>query len=107
MKVSDIHYSDLSENITNVEVHNAVKHLKNYKAAVPDRVFSEMLKCTKNLLVPLLTKLYVSVFSLGVFLNSWAESVIVPLYKKGDPNDSDNSWEISLSSTLSKACTRI
>ena len=48
-----------------------------------------------------------TVFSEGCFPEKWRESIILPIHKKGDPNNPDNYRGIALTSILSKDLTAI
>ena len=44
-------YTNLDYNITEMEIRNAAKKLKNNKSAFSDRIKNEMLKCSINILL--------------------------------------------------------
>ena len=76
----------------------SLKNLKKRKAAGSDGPVVEMFLSSSHIVVPCLLKL----FKAGVFPELWSKAVIIPIYKKGDPNDADNCSGISLTSVLSK-----
>ena len=53
------------------------------------------------MILPFLVKLCNAIYTRGIFIEEWTKSVIVPLYKKGDCDDPNNSRGISLLSSLS------
>ena len=102
----------LNADISVEEVERAIGKLKSRKASGHDEVLAEMLKCTSRSLVSCLTELFNAMFDKGVFPTIWNTSVILPIYKRGDPSIPDNYRGISLNSTFSKVfasilCTRI
>ncbi len=102
----DIH--SLENSITQEEIRNVVKGLKNGKAAGIDGVLNEYLKCTIDQMLPVYEKLFNLVLTSGEVPKSWATAMIVPLYKnKGDPKCPDNYRGISLLSCLGKLFTAI
>ena len=99
--------NDLDGEITEAEVRLAIKKLKNNKAAGLDGVSSEFLKAAEDSIVPFLTKLFNNMFNIGYFPEKWCQSVIMPLFKKGDHNLPDNYRGISLINVTSKIFTSI
>ena len=61
-----------------------------------------MLKYGINLLAPILSKLFNSVYKSGVFPAAWRLSTLTVLHKKGDKNDPKNYRGIAVSSNLCK-----
>lgn len=100
-------YNELNDDVTNDEVHGAIKQLKRGKAAGPDVLINELYVVGADLLVPKLTRLFNLVFKSGHFPESWSEGFIVPVPKKGNANKVDNYRGITLLSTLGKLFTRI
>jgi hypothetical protein len=96
--------NDLSLNrpIGKDEVELAVRKLKLKKAAGPDGLISEIFKNAQNLVVDFFHIYLNKLFDSGVYPDSWCESVILPLYKKGDTNNPSNYRGISLSNVSSK-----
>lgn len=99
--------SELDKSITEAEVRQSIRKLKNNKAAGIDGILSEFLKSAEDQVAPFLTKLFNHLFDQGIFPEDWCKSVIVPLYKKGDPSNPGNYRGISLLSILSKVFTSI
>lgn len=58
-------------------------------------------------LSPLLTRMFNVIFDTGIFPPTWCEGVIVPIFKKGDPDDTDNYRGITLMSCMLKTYTTI
>eukprot|EP00745_Piridium_sociabile_P014170 TRINITY_DN20886_c0_g1_i8.p1 TRINITY_DN20886_c0_g1~~TRINITY_DN20886_c0_g1_i8.p1 ORF type:complete len:261 (+),score=20.11 TRINITY_DN20886_c0_g1_i8:185-967(+) len=82
--------------ITREEVILAVCRLKKGKAPGPDGIIGEMLKHAGNRTIDFFVKLFNALFDKGVFPEKWTEYVVVPLFKKGDPNNPGNYRGISL-----------
>ena len=84
------------------EISSAISQFKANKAPGTDRILSEMFKCSKKHILPYLVRLFNTIYDGAVFPKLWEESVIVPIYKKGDCNDPDNYRGVSLISTFAK-----
>lgn len=97
----------LDAEISKLEIKKAISHLKTGKAAGPDSILSQMLKIAENEILPYLYIYFNNMFSKGYFPVQWSQAIIVPLHKKGNPNDPDNYRGISLISILSKVFTHI
>ena len=81
--------------ITREEVLLAIQRLKNGKAAGPDGIIGEFFKHAGHLAVDFLVKFFNVLFDRGIYPDSWTESIIVPLFKKGNQNDTNNYRGIS------------
>ena len=114
-KENDITYTSDTENfefeqydswfdqpISKQEVLDALKKVKNSKAAGPDGIIGELLKYSDNTVVDFLVKFYNTLFDEGIYPDQWTESVIFPLFKKGNTNDPNNYRGISLCDISSK-----
>ena len=97
----------LDADITVSETMEAIRHLKTGKAPGPDSILGVMIKSACDILLPYLKKLFNGIFRTSVFPRRWAESIIVPLHKKGSFNDPNNYRGISLTSNLSKVFIHI
>ena len=65
------------------------------------------MKAAEESIVPFFVKYFNKLFKEGLFPAEWTKAIIVPLHKKGDPNDMDNYRGISLLSVLGKVFTFI
>ena len=92
--------------ITKGEVQDAIKKLKNGKAAGFDRITAEMLKHIGDWGTQLLVKLYNKTIQLGI-PKEWTIGMIVPIYKKGDKKDCHNYRGITLLSVVFKVYEQI
>ena len=93
--------------ITREEVKYAIRKLKNGKSAGPDGLIGEFFKNSGDVVVNFLVKLFNVLFDSGVFPSDWTESIIMPLFKKGDVNDPNNYRGISLCNISSKLYSSI
>lgn len=98
---------DLNADITVEEVETAIHKLKTGRASGHDDIIAEMMKCTSKRLVVQITTLFNAMLEKGTYPTVWTKSVIVPIYKRGDPAIPDNYRGISLISTFSKVFTSI
>jgi len=99
----DIPIIDVNEGpMTEAEIIQAIKHLKNGKAAGTDGIQPELLKHAE-LIVPCLTNLFSMVWQNKEVPTEWRNGIIVPLPKKGDLSDCNNWWGITLLSVPGKA----
>ena len=51
---------------------------------------NEIIKCSCPIIVKSVTQLFNLIFSSGVYPKSWLNSYIVPIFKSGDPLDTNN-----------------
>ncbi len=94
--------SFLDRPISKEEVLLAIRKMKNRKAAGPDGLLGEFFKFAGDEVVNFLTKLFNTLFDKGVFPKTWTESLLLPLYKKGDVNNTNNYRGIFLNNVSSK-----
>jgi len=95
-------FNNLDFGITYAEVYKAICKLKNNKSPGLDGIRNEMLKSSKDVLIPLLVKLFNSIFLSGQFPNSWRLSTLTVIHKKGDKGNPKNYRGIAVSSNLCK-----
>ena len=79
---------ELNSPILSPEIESCISNLNNGKACSPiDNILNEYIKNTKDLLLPLYTKLFNCVLDTGFIPISWVKGVIIPVFKnKGDPS---------------------
>eukprot|EP00745_Piridium_sociabile_P014999 TRINITY_DN220_c0_g1_i5.p1 TRINITY_DN220_c0_g1~~TRINITY_DN220_c0_g1_i5.p1 ORF type:complete len:431 (+),score=53.42 TRINITY_DN220_c0_g1_i5:76-1293(+) len=97
----------LDRPISREEVMLAIKKLKNGKAAGPDRLIGEFFKHSCDSTLTFLVKLFNYLFDNGIYPENWTESIILPLFKKGDANDTNNYRGVSLCNISSKLYSSI
>ena len=88
--------------ITEGEVYETIRMLKNGKAAGLELIIGEFFKNSATHVFPFLVRYFNKLFSSGLYPDNWSEAIIQPLFKKGDPEISDNYRGISLLSICSK-----
>ena len=91
------------------EVEKCIISLNNGKTCSPvDDVINEYLKYSKDLLLPLVTKLFNCIFDTGFIPESWVKGLIIPVFKnKGDPTQAQNYRPITILSCLGKLFTSV
>ncbi len=99
--------SSLNRPISKEEVLLAFKKLKNKKAAGPDGIIGEMLKNSGTYVIDFFVKFFNALFEKGIFPTKWTESIVFPLFKKGDVNNPNNYRGISLGDASCKLYSTI
>ena len=74
--------------ITDEEIMQAIRHLKSNKASGWDGIPAELLKEAE--IVPFLRMYLNTLLEAGIFPKFWSKSIIVPIFKKGDPDKPTN-----------------
>jgi hypothetical protein len=98
----------LNSEITEKEIEDSIRLLKNNKAAGYDQIVNDYLKVSNPRLISIYCNIFNIVFNSGVIPQSWSIGIILPIYKnKGDPKDPDNYRAITLVSCLGKLFTAI
>ena len=97
----------LNSSFTEDEVRLCISNLPNGKAGGIDGILNEMLKCTNDIITPLLTLLFNKILLTGEYPNIWCKAIICPIFKSGNPHQPSNYRGISLLCTLSKVFTKI
>ena len=97
----------LNDSVSEKEVYEAARGLKNGKAVGQDEVLNEQLKCICDIpeTLSLLCKLFNECLDKGVY--PWNTTVITPLFKKGDIYDPDCYRAIAVGSNLGKLFSQI
>lgn len=98
----DVDNEDLDRPISKEEILFAIRKLKNSKAPGQDGLIAEFFKHFNDTAMEFLVTLFNILFTNGIYPNNWTESVILPLFKKGDKNNTHNYRGISLSDVISK-----
>ena len=104
--VNDSSLFELDVPFTMEELVSSIKKLGNNKAPGPDKIINELIKNVIPLR-PVILGLFNNILDKGEFPDGWKVGIIVPLLKKGDPDDPNNYWGITLMSCLGKLFTRI
>ena len=100
---------ELDKIISKIEITEAINELKNGKSPGIDQITAELLKkCLINeSFIELLHTLFNKFFDESIFPSSWAEGIIIPIFKKGKHTDPNNYRGITLLSILGKVFTII
>jgi hypothetical protein len=85
-----------------VEVENTIEKLRRYKFPGTDQILAEMIKAGSATSCSEIHKLIHSICNKEELPQQWKESIIVPIYKKGDKTDYNNYEGISLLLTAYK-----
>ena len=88
--------------ITEQEVLDASKNLKNNKSIADDMIKNEMIKSALPMLKKQIVDIFNIILKLGKFLCSWTQGIIVPVHKQGSKFDANNYRGITLSSCFGK-----
>ncbi|PSN38555.1 hypothetical protein C0J52_14819 [Blattella germanica] len=97
----------LVEEPSAIEVEIAIEKLKMYKASGIDGIPAELIKSGGEKLREKIHRLLSLIWKQETLPNEWKESVIIPIYKKGDKMDCNNYRGISLLSTSYKILKNI
>jgi hypothetical protein len=89
------------------EVEIGIAKLKKYKSPGSDQIPRELIQAGGETLQPEIHKLINFIWNKEELPDQWKESVIVPIYKKGDKTDCSNYRGISLLSTSYKILSNI
>ena len=98
---------ELDTHFTYTELRSAVFSQKNNKSPGVDNITSEIIKASYDLVCPFLLKLYNHIYETGDYPRSWGDSIISPIFKKGDVNDAQNYRGITLIDILAKIYSQL
>jgi hypothetical protein len=90
-----------------VEVKIAIGKLKSYKSPGTGQIPTELIKAGGETLNSEIHRLICAIWNKEELPQQWKESIIVPIYKKGDKTDCNNYRGISLLSTVYKILSNI
>ena len=92
---------EINAPITENEINEAAKSLKNNKSPGIDEILNEHIKTSVPHLLPTYHKLFNIIFDKGIIPDSWLIGNILPIYKnKGDIHNPENYRPITLLSCL-------
>jgi hypothetical protein len=89
------------------EVEMAIEELKRHKSRGIDQIPAELIKAGGRIIRSEIHKPIIFIWNKEELTEEWKESVIVPIYKKGDKTDCSNYRGISLLSTTYKILSNI
>jgi hypothetical protein len=90
-----------------LQVEMAIEKLKRHKSPGIDQIPAEFLKAGGGTICPEIHKLIKSIWNKEELPEGWKESIIVPVYKKGDKTDCSNYRGISFLSVTFKMLSNI
>ena len=88
--VDDIDDYIFNTEISEDEIWLAVKHFRKGKKSEPDCILPEFFIYGIDSFIHVLVKLFNRLFATGEYPESWCESLIVVIHKKGDINNHPN-----------------
>ena len=98
----------LNDLITEEEVQNAIRSLKNNKAYGSDLIFNEFFVHSSSKMSHNFVTLFNIILDTGIIPSDWWIGLIKPLFKnKGSPQDPSNFWAITILSCFGKLFTSI
>ena len=89
------------------EVELVIEKLKNHKSPGIDQIPAERIKAGGRTICCEIHKLIIATWNKEELPDEWKESIIVPIYKKGDKTDCNNYRGISLLPTTYKVLSNI
>src|SRR5215469_7245507 len=89
------------------EVELAIEKVKNHKSPGIDQIPAELIKAGGRTICCAIQKLIISIWKMEELSEEWKESIIVPIYKKGDKTDCNNYRGISVLPTTYKTLSNI
>ena len=90
-----------------IEVELAIKKLKSHKSPGTDPIPAKLIKEGGRTIRYEVHKLIASIWNKEELPEEWKESIIVPIYKKGNETDCNNCRSISLLPTTHKILSKI
>jgi exonuclease III len=93
---------EINKPISEKEISQAIKSLKNGKAKGVDCISNELLKYSEHKCLKLFHKLFNLSLSSGIYPYQWACGFITPIHKSGSPTDPGNYRGITITSCMGK-----
>ena len=84
------------------EVEMAIEKLKRHKSPDVDQISAELIQAGSRTTCSEILKLINVIWNKEKLLEEWKESIIVPIYKKGDKRDCSNYRGVSILQTMCK-----
>ena len=100
-------FFNFDDPFSQTEIRKAINNLSSNKASGVDIIINEYFKNAADLLVEPIQILFNKILQTGVFPAQWATGLIVPIYKKGDADDTNNYRDITLISCFAKLFTAV
>ena len=96
---------DLVVDVNGIKLH--LSKIKESKAAGPDCIPGRVLKSVADELAPYLAILFQQVIDTGQIPCDWKEALVVPIFKNGNKNSTENYRPVSLTSLICKVFEHI
>ena len=107
-EVNKLRYATLqSKPTTTTEIENIIKTFKPKKSHGYDKISTKLLKITAPFISSLLNYICKKVITKGIFPDRLKNSIIKPLYKKGNKKDVCNYRPICLLTSFSKILEKV
>ena len=100
--LENIPESTFEPEFTIEELKTAIKHLKNKKAAGPDRIIAEMLKASTEPMMSIILKIMNRIKRTMQYPSNWAKGITSLLLKEGDDDNPNNYRAITVTDALAK-----
>eukprot|EP00061_Rhincodon_typus_P012594 g38433.t1 len=84
-----------------------LKSIKVNKSPGPNIIYAKLLRGVREEIAGSLTKIFVSSLATGEVPEDWGVANVVPLFKKGNKDDSGNYRPVTLTSVVGKLLERI
>ena len=97
----------LNPMISENDIIEAVRKIKNGKSPGFDSILNEHISSTLSIFMPVYLKYFNIIYDSGYVPDEWLIGLVKPIYKKGDPTKPDNYRPITLLSCLGKVFTCI
>ena len=108
VRQTEIHTTEpLVPDTSSSEVELAIENLKSNKLLGIDQIPAELIKAGCKTIRCYIHKLIISIWNKEELPDEWKESIIVPIYKKGDKTDCSNYKGISIWPTMYKILSNI
>ena len=104
---NDVYIEDLDGPISLEELESTIKGLRRDKSAGQDMILNEFIVNASMGIKLLILAIFNNILKLEYFPSIWAVGNIVPIFKKGDKNDTNNYRGITILSCLGKLFTRL
>nr|CAD2176174.1 unnamed protein product [Meloidogyne enterolobii] len=83
-----------------IDIINFIKKLPNRNGTSPDNINYKILKITLPSIAPFISEIFRISLDSGILPNIWKESLIIPLFKKGEKSNPENYRPIALTCAI-------
>ena len=97
----------LTNHFPKTEIKEAILSLSANKACGVDNIMNEYFKNAVHILTESIKILFNKILYTGTFPSQWTTGLVVPIYKKGDADDTNNYRGITLISCFAKLFTSV